>query len=105
MLTVWQCKLNREAIMNGAEGAEEQKVKHNSKRVTVAEPIEVSWEDMIAGKSPKTDQAWERMLDLTGSERNDRDLCNFDQTLIASLGILIVSRLRGRAVQNLRPTD
>ena len=41
-LTAWQCKLNREAIMNGAEGAEEQKVKHNGNRITVADAIEVS---------------------------------------------------------------
>ena len=43
------------------------------------------------------------LMSLTGSERNNQDLCNFDQMLIASLGILIVSRPRGRAVQNLRP--
>jgi hypothetical protein len=63
-LTAWQCKLNREAIMNGAEGAEEQKVKHNGNRVTVADAIEVFLEDVKAGKSPKTHQARKRMLDL-----------------------------------------
>jgi integrase len=63
-LTAWQCKLNREAIMNGAAGAEEQKVKHNGNRVTVTDAIEVFLEDVKAGKSPKTHQARQRMLDL-----------------------------------------
>ena len=63
-LTAWQCKLNREAILNGAAGAEEQKVKHNGNRVTVADAIEVFLEDVKAGKSPKTHQARQRMLDL-----------------------------------------
>ena len=53
-LTAWRCKLNREAIMNGAEGAEEHKIKHNGNRVTVADAIEVFLEDVKAGKSPKT---------------------------------------------------
>ena len=48
-LTAWQCKLNREAILNGAPGAEEQKVKHNGNRVTVADAIEVFLEDVKAG--------------------------------------------------------
>ena len=63
-LTAWQCKLNREAILNGAAGAEEQKVKHSGNRVTVADAIEVFLEDVKAGKSPKTHQARKRMLDL-----------------------------------------
>ena len=40
-LAAWQCKLNCEAIMNRAEGAHEQKVKHNGNRITVADAIEV----------------------------------------------------------------
>jgi len=52
-LTAWQCKLNREGIMNGAQEAEEQKVKHNGSRVTVADAIEVFLEDVKAGKSPR----------------------------------------------------
>ena len=64
VLTAWQCKLNREAILNGAVGAEEQKVKHNGNRVTVADAIAVFLEDVKAGKSPKTHQARQRMLDL-----------------------------------------
>jgi integrase len=50
--------------MNGAAGAEEQKVKHNGNRVTVTDAIEVFLEDVKAGKSPKTHQARQRMLDL-----------------------------------------
>lgn len=63
-LTAWQCKLNREAILNGAAGAEEQELKHSGNRVTVADAIEVFLEDVKAGKSPKTHQARQRMLDL-----------------------------------------
>lgn len=56
-------KLNREAILNGVAGAVEQK-KANGSRVTVSDAIEVFLEDVKAGKSVKTYQARQRMMNL-----------------------------------------
>ena len=63
-LTAWQAKLNREALMQGADGAAEQMAKSKGKRVTVADAIEVFLEDVKAGKSVKTHLARKRMLAL-----------------------------------------
>lgn len=63
-LTAWQAKLNREALMHGADGAAEQVAKSKGKRVTVADAIETFLEDVKAGKSVKTHLARKRMLAL-----------------------------------------
>ena len=62
-LDAWQAKLNREALLQGATGAE-QLVKSKGRRVTVADAIETFLEDVKAGKSAKTHLARKRMLAL-----------------------------------------
>ena len=62
-LDAWQAKLNREALLQGATGAE-QLVKSKSRRITVADAIETFLEDVKAGKSVKTHLARKRMLAL-----------------------------------------
>lgn len=62
-LDAWQAKLNREALLHGASGAE-QLVKSKGKRVTVTDAIDTFLEDVKAGKSVKTHLARKRMLTL-----------------------------------------
>jgi len=59
--TAWQAKQNREALLNGVAGAVETK---KGQRVTVADAVEVFLEDVKAGKSVKTFQARQRMMNL-----------------------------------------
>jgi integrase len=61
-VSLWKLRLC--LSLQGVAGAAEQMAKSTSKRVTVADAIEVFLEDVKAGKSKKTHQARERMLAL-----------------------------------------